>query len=79
MLDWFILDCILISLSVNSNTAIIYFETVRIVWICLSVQSDNPLEIKQLVHALLLREPVTVHQVMFFLGKTFLCQSSCTT
>ena len=39
----------------------------------ISLPSDKLIETQQLAHALLQRQPVTVHQVMSLLGKTTLC------
>ena len=41
----------------------------------ISLLSDRLLEIQHLSHSLLPRQPVTVHQVIFFLGKTTFCVS----
>ena len=41
--------------------------------ISLSLPSDKLLEIQQLAHSLLQRQPVAVHQAMSFLGKAIFC------
>ena len=40
-----------------------------------SLPSDKLVEIQQLVHSLLQRQPLTVHQVMSILGNTTICNS----
>ena len=40
---------------------------------CLSLLSDKFIQIQQLAHALLQRQPVTVHQLMSFFGNTTFC------
>ena len=40
-----------------------------------SLQSERLLEIKQLAHFLYQQQPITVHEVLPFLGKTNFCAS----
>ena len=73
-LYWFFLDYIIIFLSLDSCSNFLFLG---LCWdtmdINVSLLSDKCLEMQHLAPGLLLRQPITVHMVMSFHGKTTFC------
>ena len=69
------LDINLSKSELSLTQQVCFLRLFGIQWMCLSLPSHKPLQIQQLSHWLLQIQPVTVCQVVSFLGKTNFCAS----